>query len=346
MDMQPVEPTRIMDDEKVKILRAGDAGTFALSGESLSRWKKFKYSGLALNCLIFLFALPVFFIFLYASSSFDIKTLAYLAAPCAPLYLYIMSVWRRVLAEHESRCLGFGLNEIGIAVRNSSGEKIVPWHSVEAIFPTVQMEYVIQTSDGNFYFPSDMQDASELYAQIKAKMVHREADEFEINTILAEGGNEQFELPAVAFLSAVIIGPLMSILSSGKIASLNDVWLLALPVVLAVVAAGYSYLSVKSSVKLLRCGKKGIVLKRDGERPQFIEWGRIRKVKTFGSFMAFETAQQTWFVNWIFFQPVAANRKPIRAGRLKELFVAAKDAQAKVKKIAAEKTASQSKLIS
>lgn len=346
MDMQPVEPFRFKEDEKVKILRAGDSGSFALSGESLARWKKFKYSGLSLNCMIFAFALPAFLAFVYASSNFDIKTLAYMTAPCVPLYLYIMSVWRRVLSDHESRCQEFKLNDIGIAVKNSQGEKMIPWHSVEAVFPTVQMEYVIQTSDGNYYFPQDMQAASELFSQIKEKMVHREPDEFEVNTILAEGGDEQFELPAVAFLSAVLLGPLMSVLSTGRVPALADLWVVALPLVLALVAAAYSYINLKTSVKLLRCGKKGIIFKRGGERPQYIEWGRIRRVTSFGSFMYFETAQQTWFVNWIFFQPVGANRRPIRAGRLKDLFVAAKDARAKVKKIATEKTSSQSRLIS
>ncbi len=344
MEMQPSEPNRLRQED-LKIVSASNQNEFALSGESLARWKRFKFSGLSLNCLLFMILFPAFLLFIFASSSFDLKMLATIAVPCSPLFLYIMSIWRRILAEHESRGLSFKVNEFGVSVRNSSGEKVIPWQGVEAVFPTVQAEYVIQTSGENYFFPQDMERAVDLFQQIKERMPNREVDDFEINSIVAETGNEQMELPAAAFLSAVVLGPLITILSTGKVPIINELWSIALPVVLAAVASIYVYVSLKSSVKLIRCGKNGVIFKRDGERPQYVEWARIRKVKSFGAFMSFETAQQTWFVNWIFFQPVAANRCPAKAGRLKELFVAAKDAQAKVKKLASEKTSAQRKLI-
>jgi hypothetical protein len=283
-------------------------------------WNEFPLS----QALIGIVGLPLgcFLIWYLATEHGSVPTAAF---KIAKMIGYTLLMWlatvvaaRVMLIEHLRHGLSVRFTETGIEIKNRLTNEAIMWSKVKRVLPTTSNEYVVCTSDGDYYFPADQQ-----WSASAAERLRRAASIPPANYAIVMSLDSKHKMSMLLIAIPVVF----SILSQFLGPFLHDkqttvVYLLTTLIVMAPMTIFFAlayFMQVHKTPEVFLVGESILVVDREGEH--HINLDEVRKVWMIGGVAWISTAKGSWFVPtaYIVDQSMPVNLPKKNKAKLKSL---------------------------
>ena len=209
------------------------------------------------------------------------------------LWIAMAAVARAIGIEHLKHALSMKFSDAGVELRNRFESHVIRWSSVKHVLPANGGEFVICTTDGAYYFPSDQSWSIAARERLqKAASIAPES----YSVIMTADPKRKMKavLIAIILLSVLVSQLLKPYLKGGPVdfGYLGVILLLALP--FAICLGIVFYLRVFRTPEIFAVGDSLLVVDREGEH----RFGRdaIKKVWFLGALAWVSTSHGSWAV--------------------------------------------------
>jgi hypothetical protein len=209
------------------------------------------------------------------------------------MWLAIVFAARVMLLEHLKHALSVRFTETAIELKNRFGNNTIMWSRVKRVLPTASNEYVVCTSDGDYYFPADQEWSASAAERLRVAAslppanysIVMSLDPKHKMTVLL------MTIPVVFCAVAQFLGPFLHDKPTNVVFLLTTL-MFTTPWVL--IFALLYFIQVYKTPEVFLVGESILVVDQQGEH--HINLDEVRKVWMIGDVAWISTAKGNWFV--------------------------------------------------